>query len=104
DLDAAGVLATALSQKDSPDWFLDFGRDFWMGVVARLKGDETSARTALTKALAEKDEEVRNSDDVCLLSRLGLIDAILGKREEALSEGRRAIERLPIVKNATTDV
>src|SRR5213595_3096897 len=81
DLDAAGVLATALSQKDSPDWFLDFGRDFWMGVVARLKGDETSARAALTKALAEQDEEVRNSDDVWLLSRLGLIDAILGKKE-----------------------
>jgi TolB-like protein/Tfp pilus assembly protein PilF len=103
DLDAAGVLATALSQKDSPDWYLDFGRDFWMGVVARLKGDETSARAALTRALAEYKEEISNLDDVFLLSRLGLIDAILGKKEEALSEGRRAIEMLPIVKNATTD-
>src|SRR5439155_23382669 len=63
DLDAAGVLATALSQKDSPDWFLDFGRDFWMGVVARLKGDETSARAALTRALAEQKEDIRNPDD-----------------------------------------
>jgi tetratricopeptide (TPR) repeat protein len=103
DLDAAGVLATALSQKDSPDWYLDFGRDFWMGVVARLKGDETSARAALTRALAEYKEEISNLDNVFLLSRLGLIDAILGKKEEALSEGRRAIEMLPIVKNATTD-
>jgi TolB-like protein/Tfp pilus assembly protein PilF len=103
DLDAAGVLATALSQKDSPDWYLDFGRDFWMGVVARLKGDETSARAALTRALAEYKEEISNLDDVFLLCRLGLIDAILGKKEEALSEGRRAIEMLPIVKNATTD-
>src|SRR5437868_8052139 len=103
DLDAAGVLATALSQKDSPDWFLDFGRDFWMGVVARLKGDETSARAALTRALAEQKEDIRNPDDVWLLSCLGLIDAILGKKEEALSEGRRAIEMLPIVKNLTTD-
>jgi TolB-like protein/class 3 adenylate cyclase len=103
DLDAAGVLATALSQKDSPDWYLDFGRDFWMGVVARLKGDETSARAALTRALAEYKEEISNLDDVFLLSRLGLIDALLGKKEKALREGRRAIERLPIVKNATTD-
>src|SRR5438477_10853296 len=103
DLDAAGVLATALSQKDSPDWFLDFGRDFWMGVVARLKGDETSARAALTRALAEQKEDIRNPDDVWLLSCLGLIDAILGKKEQALSEGRRAIEMLPIVKNLTTD-
>jgi tetratricopeptide (TPR) repeat protein len=102
DLDAAGVLATTLSQKNSgadPP----LGRDFWMGVVARLKGDETSARAALTKALAEQKEEIRNPDDMWLLCGLGLIDALLGKKEEALSEGRRAIEMLPIVKNSTSD-
>jgi len=104
DLDAAGVLAVALSSKDSEvAVYPDFGRDFWMGVVARLKGDETSARAALTRALAEQKEDIRNPDDVWLLSCLGLIDAILGKKEEALSEGRRAIEMLPIVKNLTTD-
>ena len=102
DLDAAGVLATALSQRNSGG-NPELGRDFWMGVVARLKGDETSARAALTRALAEQKEEIRNPDDVWLLSCLGLIDAILGKKEEALSEGRRAIEMLPIVKNLTTD-
>jgi hypothetical protein len=69
-----------------------------------LKGDETSARAALTRALAEQEEEVRNSDDVGLLSRLGLIDAVLGKKEEALREGRRAIERLPIVKDSVVEV
>jgi len=104
DFDAAGDLAAALSPKDSEvAVYPDFGRDFWMGVVARLKGDETSARAALTKALAEQKEDIRNPDDVWLLSCLGLIDAILGKKEEALSEGRRAIEMLPIVKNLTTD-
>ena len=36
----------------------DLGRDFWMGVVARLKGDETSARAALMRALAEQKEEI----------------------------------------------
>src|SRR5205807_1419610 len=104
DFDAAGDLAAALSPKDSEvAVYPDFGRDFWMGVVARLKGDETSARAALTRALAEQKEDIRNPDDVWLLSCLGLIDAILGKKEEALSEGRRAIEMLPIVKNLTTD-
>ena len=104
DFDAAGDLAAALSPKDSEvAVYPDFGRDFWMGVVARLKGDETSARAALTRSLAEQKEEIRNPDDVWLLSYLGLIDAILGKKEEALSEGRRAIEMLPIVKNLTTD-
>src|SRR5437763_362746 len=102
DLDAAGVLATALSQRNSGG-NPELGRDFWMGVVARLKGDETSARAALTRSLAEQKEEIRNPDDVWLLSSLGLINAILGNKEEALSEGRRAIEMLPIVKNLTTD-
>src|SRR2546430_7816381 len=104
DWDAAGVLATAISPKNSPDWYLDFGRDFWMGVVARLKGDETSARAALTRALAEQEEEIRNSDDVGMLSRLGLIDAVLGKKEEALREGRHALERLAIVKDSIVEV
>jgi serine/threonine-protein kinase len=104
DWDAAGLLATALSQKNS-DVGVDpeLGRDFWMGVVARLKGDETSARAALTRALAEQEEEVRNSDDVRLLSRLGLIDAVLRKKEQALSEGQRAIERLPMVKDSIAE-
>ena len=32
---------------------------------------------------------------------LGLIDAALGRKEEALSEGRRAIELLPVEKDST---
>ena len=104
DLDAAGDLAAALSPKDSEvAVYPDFGRNFWMGVVARLKGDETSARAALTMALAEQKEEIRNPDDVRLVSRLGLIDAVLGKKEEALREGRRAIEMLPILKDSVVE-
>jgi len=104
DFDAAGDLAAALSPKDSEvAVYPDFGRDFWMGVVARLKGDETSSRAALMRARAEQEQEIPDPDDVGLLSYLGLIDALLGKKEQALSEGRRAIEMLPIVKNLTTD-
>src|SRR5207244_2999622 len=105
DWDAAGVLAAALPQKDSPDGvYPDFGRDFWIGVVARLKGDETSARAAFMRARIEQEQEIRtHSDDVGLLSRLGLIDAVLGKKEEALSEGRRALETLPILKDSIVE-
>jgi len=35
-----------------------------------------------------------------VLSALGLIDAALGRKEEALSEGLRAVELVPITKNA----
>jgi TolB-like protein/Tfp pilus assembly protein PilF/predicted Ser/Thr protein kinase len=101
DLDAAGALATALSEKNYGEGgpYPDFCRDFWIGVVARLKGDETSAGAALTRARAEQEAEIRDPDDVWLLSRLGLIDAILGKKEQALSEGQRAMAMLPTLKN-----
>ena len=75
-----------------------------MGVVARLKGDETSARAAFMKARAQQEEEIRgHPDNTGLLSELGLIDAGLGRKEEALSEGRRAMELAPGVKDASTD-
>ena len=36
-----------------------------------------------------------------LYAVLGLIDAALGRKEEALREGRRAVELLPVEKDAT---
>ena len=70
------------------------GRDFWAGVVARLNGDAVAARAAFMKARIEVDEELRaQPDHMRLLSHRGLIDAALGRNEEALSEGRRAMVR-----------
>ena len=107
DWDAAGRAAALLSQKNSldPGWsFPQLGRDFWVGVVARLKGDETSARAAFMRARAQQEEEIRSHpDDVSLLAELGLIDAALGRKEEALNEGRRALELAPSVKDEFTD-
>src|SRR5437588_725864 len=105
DWDAAGGAAPLLSQKGSLYWsFASLGRDFWVGVVARLKGDETSARAAFMRARAQQEEEIRgHPDDVSLLADLGLIDAGLGRKEEALSEGRRAMELEPSVKDESTE-
>ncbi len=39
DWDTASSVAPVLSQKNSLEWsFPQLGRDFWVGVVARLKG------------------------------------------------------------------
>jgi serine/threonine protein kinase/Tfp pilus assembly protein PilF len=93
DLDAAGSLAAALPEKN--------GRDFWLGVVARLKGDTTVASAAFMTAHTQLEEELRvHPDNMGLLSDLGLIDAALGRKEEALSEGRRAMELAPIAQEA----
>jgi tetratricopeptide (TPR) repeat protein len=39
-------------------------------------------------------------DDASLLSALGLIDATLGRKEEAIAEAKHAIEMLPVSKDA----
>jgi tetratricopeptide (TPR) repeat protein len=105
DWDAAERAAPLLSRKYSLEWGLPrLGPDFWVGVVARLKGDETSARAAFMRARAQQEEEIRgHPDDVTLLSELGLIDAGLGRKEEALNEGRRATELAPSVKDSSTE-
>jgi serine/threonine-protein kinase len=105
DWDTASSLAPVLSQKNSLEWsFPPLGRDFWVGVVARLKGDETSARAAFMRARAQQEEEVRgHPDDAVLLVDLGLIDAGLGRKEEALNEGRRAMDLVSSVKNLPTE-
>jgi TolB-like protein/tRNA A-37 threonylcarbamoyl transferase component Bud32/Flp pilus assembly protein TadD len=105
DWDAAERAAPVLAQKHSLQWsFPQLGRDFWVGFVARLKGDETSARAAFMNARAQQEEEIRgHPDDAALLADLGLIDAGLGRKEEALNEGRRAMELLSSVKNSYTE-
>jgi tetratricopeptide (TPR) repeat protein len=119
DWDAAGRAAALLSEKDSLTGSLpELGRDFWVGVVARLKGDETSARAAFMRARAQQEEEIRGHPDSTglrysalglasgsssLLCGLALIDAGLGRKEEALSEGRRALELAPSVKDEVTE-
>jgi tetratricopeptide (TPR) repeat protein len=104
DWDVAGRAAALLSQKNSLPWFPQLGRDFWVGVVARLKGDETSARASFMRARAQQEEELRvHPDDAVLLADLGLIDAGLGRKEEALSEGQRAIELASSIKDLDTE-
>jgi hypothetical protein len=53
------------------------------------------------RARTELEEELRvHPDNIGLLSDLGLIDAALGRKEEALSEGRHAMELVPTAQEA----
>jgi len=78
-----------------------FYRSFGEGLIARMMKDETKARVAFTAARAEQEKRVREQPDYApALCVLGLIDAGLGRKEDALREGRRAIELLPIEKDS----
>src|SRR5262249_10050884 len=99
DFVVASRVATALPQKNPLDD--GFSRDFWLGAVARMKGDMVAASAAFNAARIEQEEAVRaRPDDALLLSSLGVIDAALGRKEDALSEGRRAVELMPIAKDS----
>ena len=73
---------------------------FMEGLIARMTKDDAKARAAFTAERAEQEKQVQaHPDDAGALSVLGLIDAALGRKEEAIREGRRAIELLPVEKD-----
>ena len=74
---------------------------YWEGVVARYQGDSRKARAAFTAAREEVQNVVQQQPDFAsALSLLAMIDAGLDKKEEAVTEGQRACELLPISKDA----
>jgi len=78
-----------------------FNRPFVEGVIARMTKDDAKARSAFTAARTEQEKIIQAQPNYSTaLCVLGLIDAGLGRKEEALREGRRAVELLPVEKDA----
>ena len=69
----------------------------WKDLVARCFGDEARAESAFNRARVEQEKIVREQPDYAAgLGILGLIDAALGRKEEAIREGERACELAPL--------
>ena len=82
------------------DEAVTFSRLFMEGVIARMTKDDTKARAAFTAARVEQQKIIEAPESYGpVLCVLGLIDAALGRKEEALREGRRAVELLPVEKD-----
>ncbi|PYM02862.1 MAG: hypothetical protein DMF19_01505 [Verrucomicrobia bacterium] len=76
-------------------------RSFFAGLAARARSDATGAETAFTAARIEIEKVMREQPDYAqALSVLGMSDAALGHREDAIREGRRAVELLSVTKDA----
>src|SRR5439155_1752701 len=83
------------------DNFIPFPRASCEGLVAQMMGDKAAAHAAFTTARNEAAELIADQPDYAeALCVLGMADAALGNREEAIREGRRAIELMPLSKNA----
>jgi serine/threonine-protein kinase len=82
------------------DEAVTFSGLFMEGVIARMTKDDTAARAAFTAARAEQQKILQAPESYGpVLCVLGLIDAALGRKEEALREGRRAVALLPVEKD-----
>jgi tetratricopeptide (TPR) repeat protein len=101
--DAAAAKNAVIAAGENPaytDEAVTLSRPFMEGVIARMTKDDARARAAFTAARAEQQKIIQAHESygppLCVL---GLIDAGLGQKEEALREGRRAVELLPVERD-----
>ena len=91
----------------SPDGIIPFNvrmpRSFCEGLAARVRGDVAAAEKAFNATRVEMENLIREqpnyAEAFCIL---GMSDAALGRKEDALREGRRAAELIPVAKDAMT--
>jgi TolB-like protein/Flp pilus assembly protein TadD len=101
DFDGARQALAALPIAGCHQETIPLPRSWCDGVVARLRGDKAAAHAAFSKAREEIATLVREQpaypEGLCAL---GMVDAALGRKENAIREGRRAVELLPVAKDA----
>jgi serine/threonine protein kinase/tetratricopeptide (TPR) repeat protein len=102
--DAAGARQAVIAAGENTplnENAVHFSATFVEGLVARMTNDNNKARSAFLAARAEQEQSVRLQPNfgppLCVL---GVIDAALGRKEEALREGRHAVELLPVEKDS----
>ena len=82
-----------------------FSRSFVEGVIALIQKDEGKARSAFVGARAQQEKVLEvEPNDSRALGLLGLIDAYLGRKEEALREGWRAVEVVRAEKDVSGEI
>jgi TolB-like protein/Tfp pilus assembly protein PilF len=80
---------------------IPFPNSWCRGLVARLRGNEAAAHTAFMDARAELEETLRDQPDYAqALCALGVVDAALGNKEDAIREGERAVQLMPVTKSS----
>ena len=80
---------------------IPFPNGWCEGLVARLRGDEPTARAAFTNARKELVQSVSEQPNYATaLCALGVVDAALGNKDNAIREGQRAVELMPVSKSS----
>jgi TolB-like protein/Flp pilus assembly protein TadD len=70
-------------------------------LLARLQGQPTGENSSFAETRDQLNQRVQTEpENAKLLSQLAVVDALLGKKELAIAEAKRAVELLPISKDA----
>jgi TolB-like protein/Tfp pilus assembly protein PilF len=101
DFDGATHALAAMPIAGCYEDLIPFPRTWCEGVVAQMRGDKAAARAAFSSARNEATKLIADQPDYAeALCVIGMADAALGNKEDAIREGRRAIELLPVSRNA----
>jgi TolB-like protein len=93
--------ATAIPAEGAGSNAVRFPHAWYEGLAARLGGNIAVAHEALLRARAVAEHEVQERPDygppLCVL---GMIDAMLDRKDDAVKEGRHAVELLSVEKDS----
>jgi Flp pilus assembly protein TadD len=98
--DAEAALVALGDGTFGTNW-VQLNHKFAEGLLARMTKDDVRAHAAFAAARVVQEKMLKAEPDYGpAWCALGLVDAGLGKKEEALREGRHAMEVLPMSKDA----
>lgn len=103
DYGAASRVIAATPAKWVDLLFFDLTMNWAEGQIARAQGNTQAAQAAFAAArqkMQTKFDDKPKDADAGYWSQIAILDAGLGRKEEAIREARRAVEILPISKDA----
>jgi tetratricopeptide (TPR) repeat protein len=76
-----------------------FPKAWYEGLIARGRGNDSAAAFAAAQDVVE-DDLAKSPDDAKLIAMLALVHAMRGRKDDAIAMGRRAVDLLPIARDA----
>jgi len=70
-------------------------------LIARLQGEQPGSNASFVETREQLNQKIQKAPgNAQLLSQLAVVDALLNNKEAAVAEAKRAVELLPISKDA----
>ncbi|MBA3833333.1 MAG: hypothetical protein H0X34_15865 [Chthoniobacterales bacterium] len=103
DVDELARALTSLGNRGFGESAVTFDPSFGEALGKYLRGDSVGFHEKLQVARSKQEETVRRQPDYSApLCALAIIDAMLGRKDDALKEGQRAVELTPVSTDAVS--